>query len=322
MPNRRLAINSLSCAFLLSVLWLLRAGGSTAAAQQRPDLSGTWTADKAAPASLPAAPSPLFGAHFELRQKGDELTIVRPVRDLVVTARYVVGGPEARNTVPGPLCHGDAQAIETTAWEGEALALTLTGSVPPGGGEPMKANVKRVFRLQSPDTLVVEGTTAQGGKPTQVGTVYKRSGEPIKATSALPAVAKAPAAIAQAAWIAGVWIGTAGQTTVEERWTPVAGGTMIGVSRVLRGDRMTAFEFLCIAERDGSLLYSAMPNGRFPATHFMATAVTAGGITFENPQHDYPKIVRYAKKADGTLETTISGEGGQRPQSVVLKKQE
>lgn len=316
MPNSR-ARRTLVLSTIL--LWLPPSDGG---ARQRPDLSGTWTADRAAaPASLPAAPTPVFGAQFEVRQKGDDLTIVRPVRDMVVTARYTIGGTDARNTVPGPLCHGDAQTIETSTWEGDGIALTLTQSIPPGGGTPVKANVKRVFRLQSLDTLVVEGTMAQGGKPTQVGTVYKRSSEPIKGGSGLPAATKTPATIGQAAWIAGVWIGAAGQTTVEERWTPVAGGSMIGVSRTIRGDRMTAFEFLCIAERDGTLVYSAMPNARFPATHFVATAVAADAITFENPQHDYPKMVRYALKGEGTLETTIAAEGGQKPQSVVLKRQ-
>jgi hypothetical protein len=32
-------------------------------------------------------------------------------------------------------------------------------------------------------------------------------------------------------------------------------------------------------------------------------------------------MIRYTRLPDGSLETTIAGEGGQRPQSVVLKKQ-
>ena len=85
---------------------------------------------------------------------------------------------------------------------------------------------------------------------------------------------------------------------------------------------MLAFEFLCIAERDGSLVYTAMPNGRTPPTHFMLTSISGDAATFENPSHDYPKMIRYTKKPDGSLETTIAGEGGQRAQSVLLKRQE
>ena len=42
----------------------------------------------------------------------------------------------------------------------------------------------------------------------------------------------------------------AGGVTIEERWTPPAGGAMIGTSRTMRGTGMTAYEFLCIVERD------------------------------------------------------------------------
>jgi hypothetical protein len=52
----------------------------------------------------------------------------------------------------------------------------------------------------------------------------------------------------------------------------------------------------------------------------MLTSITADAATFENPSHDYPKLIRYAKKPDGSLETTIAGESGQRAQSVTLKK--
>ena len=34
---------------------------------------------------------------------------------------------------------------------------------------------------------------------------------------------------------------------------------------------MTAFEFLCIVERNGGLVYTAMPNARMPATDFTLT---------------------------------------------------
>ena len=294
--------------------------GGHAAAQQRPDLSGIWTADKTAPPGVAAAPSPVFGPRFELRHKGDTLTVIRPVRDTLVSAAHVLDGRETRTTIPGPLCQGDAQTVETATWEGDGIALTIVASVPAGGGVPSKVNVKRVFRLQGPDTLVVEGTTTQGGKPAQVGTAYARSKEPLPAANPPPPVAKASATIAQVDWISGVWIGAAGQATVEERWTPAAGGSMIAVSRTLRNTTMLAFEFLCIAERDGSLVYSAMPNGRTPPTHFTLTSITGDSATFENPSHDYPTMIRYTKNPDGSLETTIAGAGGQRAQRVVLKK--
>lgn len=307
----------------LSVAALLAFAAAQPAAQPRPNLSGTWTADKMAPEGISAAPSPVFGPQVEIRQDGDNLTVVRPVREALVSATFTLDGRETRTTIPGALCQGDTQTIETAVREGEAVVLTMVGLRSPGSDAPIKTIVRRLFRLQAPDILVVEGTTRRDGKPVQVGTVYKRTTEPLKGgATGLPAVAKAPATIAQVGWIAGVWTGTSGQSTVEERWTPAGGGSMLAISRTLRNTSMPAFEFLCIAERDGSLVYTAMPNGRTPPTHFMLTSISGDAATFENPSHDYPRMIRYAKKPDGSLETTIAGEAGQRAQSVQLKRQE
>ena|SRR5687767_54477 len=143
--------------------------------------------------------------------------------------------------------------------------------------------------------------------------------QPLAAGSPPP---KAPATIAQVAWIGGVWSAPVSTSITEERWTPPVGGSMLGVARFMRNDTLRSFEFLCIVERGGTLVYQAMPNGRSPATDFTATAVAADSITFENPAHDFPKVIRYSRKADGSLETTVAGEGGAKPQTVILKRQE
>ena len=80
---------------------------------------------------------------------------------------------------------------------------------------------------------------------------------------------------------------------------------MLAVSRTLKGDRMTGFEFLRIVERNGGLVYIAQPGGR-PPTEFVLTRISAESATFENPAHDFPKMIRYAKRPDGTLEARVS----------------
>jgi hypothetical protein len=93
------------------------------------------------------------------------------------------------------------------------------------------------------------------------------------------------------------------------------------VSRTVRNSSVSAFEFLCIAERAGGLVYTAMPNGRTPATDFTLTAIDDSSATFENPSHDFPKMIRYAVRPDGTLEATISGAAGSKPTVFTFKKQ-
>jgi hypothetical protein len=132
---------------------------------------------------------------------------------------------------------------------------------------------------------------------------------------------KATGSISQVAWLAGTWSGTAGATTVEERWTPPAGGSMMSIGRTLRNGGLVAFEFVCIVERNGGLVYSAMPNGHQPATDFTMTKIEATSITFENPAHDFPKMIRYSLKPDGRLEAVVSGDAAQKPEVFTYKKQ-
>jgi hypothetical protein len=128
----------------------------------------------------------------------------------------------------------------------------------------------------------------------------------------------ARATLSQIAWLAGNWSGAANDVSFEERWTPPAGGVMLAVSRTIKGDRLVAFEFLRIVERDGGLVYVAQPSGR-PPTDFELTAVTETSATFENPTHDFPKVIRYARRPDGTLEARVS-DGGQRAETFVFRR--
>jgi hypothetical protein len=127
------------------------------------------------------------------------------------------------------------------------------------------------------------------------------------------------ATIAQVGWMEGNWVGTDGGVTVEERWTPPAGGAMLAVSRTLKGGRMAGFEFLRIVERDGGLVYVAQPGGK-PPTDFTLTAVSGNSATFENPEHDFPKLIRYTKRPDGSLEARV-GDGGAKDETYVFRRQ-
>jgi hypothetical protein len=129
--------------------------------------------------------------------------------------------------------------------------------------------------------------------------MYRRMSDPAPALPAAPTLVVA-ARLEKLSWLAGTWAGAAGSATVEERWTPASGGTMLATSRTVRGSAVAEFEFLCIAERQGGLVYTAMPNGRTPATDFMLTAIDETSATFENPANQFPKAIRYALRADGT----------------------
>lgn len=138
---------------------------------------------------------------------------------------------------------------------------------------------------------------------------------------AMPAPAKAT--IGDLAWLAGAWVGTrgaSGATSIEERWSPPLGGAMLGVSRTVSRGRMSAFEFLRIVERDGSLTYVAQPGGA-PPTEFVLTEVGASRAVFENPRHDSPQRIAYELSAEGGLSASIGYSKGGKPQRFEFKRE-
>lgn len=113
--------------------------------------------------------------------------------------------------------------------------------------------------------------------------------------------------LARLAWLGGCWAAVGGEAGTGEQWLPLAGGTLLGVGRTVRGGRTVDFEFLQIrAAPDGRLAYIAQPGGR-PPTQFLSTTLNEREVVFENPQHDFPQRVIYRRGDGGTLRARIEG---------------
>ena len=128
-------------------------------------------------------------------------------------------------------------------------------------------------------------------------------------------------ALADLAWIAGDWQTAAGgRRQIEEHWTSVAGGTMMGVSRTVAGDKTVEFEYLRIEQRADGIYYVAHPKARCPATDFKLTKASATEAVFENPQHDFPKRIIYRKTGDDSLTASIDGGEGSRAMTFAFTR--
>ena len=310
---------------------LLTVGTVTVSVQQRPpDLGGTWVATKEPPASVALAPSAVFGERFGLRPEGRNMALIRQVRGraTALTNVFPTDGTETAVYSFSRPCIGQSGQLISMAWEGDVLRYSIVGTFAPGAISPTRSTTGFAYRFRSmsADKLVIETTArdAASGEIRPVGTVYQRSTEalPEDPPSGPKAPPVAPARIGQVGWIAGDWINVTANGSVEERWSTPAGGGMIATSRTLRGtDVMTAFEFLCISERDGTLVYTAMPNAS-PATDFTLTKIDADSATFENPAHDFPKMIRYARRPDGGLDATISGGPTSKPTTFSFKRKQ
>jgi uncharacterized protein DUF6265 len=126
--------------------------------------------------------------------------------------------------------------------------------------------------------------------------------------------------ISELGWMSGGWqTDPAGRAVSEEHWTPPAGGSMIGMSRTLVGDRTVSFEFLRLEERGDSIYYMASPKGRCPATDFKLTRLSGQEAVFENPQHDFPKRIIYRKNSEGGLTAIVDGGEGTKSEKFDFK---
>jgi hypothetical protein len=118
------------------------------------------------------------------------------------------------------------------------------------------------------------------------------------------------------AWLAGCWARTDAEAGSGEQWTLPAGGTMLGVSRTVRGDRTIEHEFVVIrAASDGTLVYHAHPSGQASA-EFRLLRLLEREVVFENAAHDFPQRVGYRLGDDGTLTAWIEGTRGGKVKRV------
>jgi hypothetical protein len=121
-------------------------------------------------------------------------------------------------------------------------------------------------------------------------------------------------------WIAGDWqTAPGGRRQIEEHWTSIAGGTMMGVSRTIAGEKTVEFEYLRIEQRADGIFYVAHPKARCPGTDFKLTKASATEAVFENPAHDFPKRIIYRKTDEG-LTASIDGGEGTKAMSFPFRK--
>ena len=85
------------------------------------------------------------------------------------------------------------------------------------------------------------------------------------------------------------------------------GGSMLGMSRTVAGDRTSEFEFMRIREEHGKLVFTARPSGQDEAS-FASIELTGSGVVFENAAHDFPQRIIYRLNGDGSLLARIEGE--------------
>jgi hypothetical protein len=136
---------------------------------------------------------------------------------------------------------------------------------------------------------------------------HRRMKRPLACTLLALAAPLAAAPIDGLAWMSGCWLAERGDAGSGEMWMAPAGAALLGMSRTVRGGRTVAHEFMRVVEQDGGLVFIAMPSAK-PSASFRAIRVEARGVTFENPDKDFPQRVGYESPDELTLIGHIEGQ--------------
>jgi hypothetical protein len=122
-------------------------------------------------------------------------------------------------------------------------------------------------------------------------------------------VAQQPKGIHRVAWLRGCWEISTPERTVEEQWMVPRGGSMMGMSRTVRGGKLVAYEMVLIREEGPALAYQAHPSGQ-PVATFLSTTVSASQVVFENLSHDFPQQIGYQVREDVLLAWIAGSQSG------------
>lgn len=106
--------------------------------------------------------------------------------------------------------------------------------------------------------------------------------------------------------------------TIDEVWLPPAGGALIGVSRSVAGDSLLGHEIMSIRLGPHGLVFEATPSGQLPAA-FLAAQHSDSAVTFENLTHDFPQVIRYARRGADSLLAVISGSVHERQRVITYE---
>ena len=120
------------------------------------------------------------------------------------------------------------------------------------------------------------------------------------------------------AWLQGCWEAASPQRTIEEQWMAPRGGSMLGMSRTVRGERFTGHELVVLRVRDGRLVYQAHPSGQ-PSAEFPLQTLGDSTVVFEDPQHDFPQRVGYRRSAADSLLAWIEGTANGQERRVEFR---
>ena len=124
-------------------------------------------------------------------------------------------------------------------------------------------------------------------------------------------LAAAPPTVDSLAWMEGTWVGEKDGIRMEEVWTGIRGGALLGLHSDVKAGRLVGWEFFRIAPVDGRVTYLSSPRSA-PPTPFTLVEAGEKRAVFENKAHDFPQRILYWIDDKGAMHARIEGPQGGR----------
>jgi len=130
--------------------------------------------------------------------------------------------------------------------------------------------------------------------------------------------------IKKAAWLLGTWENKTSRGSIYEAWVKVNDHEFSAKSYALKEKDTMVFENIRLVQEEGKLFYVPTvknQNGGLPV-RFALKTINDTLLVFENPQHDFPQVISYAKIDKDHLIAEISGvkNGQQRKQTFPMQR--
>lgn len=130
---------------------------------------------------------------------------------------------------------------------------------------------------------------------------------------ALLCAAPLTAQSSSAPWMEGCWA----DGRVQESWTRLRDGTLLGAGMAMRGDTRDVTERLTLETARDRMTYIAEPTGQ-ARTRFPAVTANGDSLVVANSDHDFPQRIAYRRVGRDTMVVALTGAENGAPRTMGL----
>lgn len=110
-------------------------------------------------------------------------------------------------------------------------------------------------------------------------------------------------------WLAGCWeINQADEKVlISEQWMLPASDSMLGMSRTIRNDKMSAYELMRIIQKETEIFYIVRPSTKPDDVTFKLVEWKANEVSFERAGDEFPSKIIYKLIKKDSMTAYLSG---------------